>query len=92
MAQIKISFRHGGTRLEDCRRLTPEEIAKLPANKRRANTCARERIPVAVEISVDGTVAYQRRASTAGLSGDGPSETYDKFGSGRSASHRGPAA
>ena len=59
LAQIKISFRHGGARVEDCRKLTPEEIAKQPVNARRANTCSRERIPVTVEIRIDGTAVYE---------------------------------
>jgi hypothetical protein len=79
LAQIKISFRHGGVRVEDCKKLTSEETAKLPANKRRANTCARERVPVVVEIRVDGNVAYAEVLQPTGLSGDGPSETYDKI-------------
>ena len=79
MAQIKISFRHGGARLEDCKRLTPEEIAKLPYNKRRPTECTRERLPVAIEISIDGAIAYSAVLPPSGLSGDGPSETYDKL-------------
>lgn len=79
MAQIKISFRHGGERLEDCRRLTPEEIAKLPYNKRRPASCSRERVPVVIDIRIDGAAAYSAVLPPSGLSGDGPSETYDKL-------------
>lgn len=79
VAQIKLSFRHGGERVEDCRRLTPEEIAKLPPLERRPNTCSRERLPVAVRIDVDGSLLYEEVLQPTGLSGDGPSETYRKF-------------
>ena len=79
MAQIKLAFRHGGQRVEDCRRLTPEEIAKLPTNKRRPNTCSRERVPVSVVIEVDGKPLYEDVLQPTGLSRDGPSETYRKF-------------
>lgn len=79
MSQIKLSFRHGGNRLEDCRKLTPEEIAKLPEKEKRPNTCSRERIPIAVKLVVDGQPLYDEVLRPTGLSGDGPAETYRKF-------------
>jgi hypothetical protein len=79
MAQIKLSLRHGGARVEDCRKLTPEEIAKLPANERRPNTCSRERLPMLIEIRLDGAPLYSDTLYPTGLSSDGPAETYRKF-------------
>jgi len=79
MAQIKLSFRHGGVRVEDCRKLTSDEIAKLPPNERRPNTCSRERVPIAVSIEIDGKTLYEDVLQPSGLSRDGPSETYRKF-------------
>jgi hypothetical protein len=79
MAQIKLSFRHGAARVEDCRRLTSKEIAKLPPNERRPNTCSRQRIPIAVELRLDGESLYAAVLEPTGLSGDGPAETYQKF-------------
>lgn len=79
MAQIKLSFRHGANRVEDCRKLTSEEIAKLPANERRPNTCARERIALAVRVLIDGQVLFEDVLQPTGLSGDGPAEVYRKF-------------
>jgi hypothetical protein len=78
-AQIKLSFRHGAARIEDCRRLTSEEIAKLPPNERRPNTCSRERISIAVELRLDDRLLYAAVLEPTGLSGDGPAETYQKF-------------
>ncbi len=78
-AQIKLSFRHGASRVEDCKRLTPEEIAKLPANERRPNTCARERMAITVRLLVDGAVLFDEVLQPTGLSGDGPAEAYRKF-------------
>jgi hypothetical protein len=79
MAQIKLSFRHGGQRVEDCRKLTPEEIQKLPPNERRPNTCSRQRVPIVVELKLDGKLLYAAVLPPSGLSGDGPSQTYAKF-------------
>lgn len=78
-AQIKLSFAHGAHRKVDCRRLTPSEIAALPPQERRPNTCSRERIPIRVQLSVDGRVVYDEELDPTGLSSDGPARTYRKF-------------
>lgn len=79
MAQIKLSFAHGGARKIDCRKLTSSEIAKLPANERRPNNCTRERIPVLVQLTLDGELQYDDVLEATGLSRDGPSRTYQKL-------------
>ncbi len=79
MAQIKMSFAHGGARKIDCRKLTSAEIAKLPANERRPNNCTRERIAVLVQLSLDGELLYDDLLEATGLSKDGPSRTYRKL-------------
>ena len=79
MAQIKLSFAHGGARKIDCRRLTAKEIAALPANERRPNTCSRERIPLHVQLSLDGKLIFDELLPATGLSSDGPSRTYTKL-------------
>lgn len=79
MAQIKLSFAHGGERKIDCRRLTSEEIATLPANERRPNNCSRERIPVHVQLSLNGELIFDELLPATGLSSDGPSRTYTKL-------------
>lgn len=78
-AQIKLSFAHGSRRIEECRRLTPEEIAKLPPRERRPNTCARERVPIRVQLLVDGRAIYDEVLQPTGLSRDGPARVYRKF-------------
>jgi len=79
MAQIKISFAHGAARKVDCRKLTSKEIAKLPANERRPNTCSRERVPMRVQLTLDDRILYEEDLQATGLSGDGPARTYRKF-------------
>ena len=78
-AQIKLSFAHGAARTEDCRRLTYEEISKLPPGQRRPNTCSRERVPVRVQLSVDDETVYDAILHPTGLSRDGPARVYQKF-------------
>ena len=79
MAQIKLSFAHGGARKVDCRRLTTKEIAALPPNERRPNTCSRERIPVHVQLVLDDALIYDAVLPATGLSSDGPSRAYTKL-------------
>ena len=78
-AQIKLSFNHSGARAEDCRKLTSEELSKLPSNKRRPSNCSRERLPFTVQLIIDGTPIYEAVLKPGGLSGDGQAQTYEKF-------------
>lgn len=75
-ARIKVSLGHAGKRKVECRRRTPEEIAKLPPNMRTQSACPRERWPVYLELSLDGRRMMGESAKPKGLSGDGPSIFY----------------
>ncbi|RTL71413.1 MAG: hypothetical protein EKK41_09860 [Hyphomicrobiales bacterium] len=78
-AQIKMSFAHGSQRKSACRKLSSEEIAKLPAKERRPNTCDRERLPIRVQLALDGKTLYDETLQPTGLSRDGPARLYRKF-------------
>ncbi len=78
-AAIKLSFAHGGSHKKACRRLTAEEIAALPPNMRKVWDCTRERVPVLVELRLDGRTLYRAELAPTGLSGDGPSRVYTRF-------------
>ncbi len=78
-AQIKISFAHGANRVEECRRLTTEEIAKLPPSKRKPHTCGRERLPIRVQLLLNEETIYDEVVEPTGLSRDGPARVYRKF-------------
>jgi hypothetical protein len=78
-AVLKLSFTHGSNREAECRRRTPEELAKLPPNMRKPLECPRTRAPVYVELDVDGQTIYRASLPPSGLSGDGPSRVYKRF-------------
>jgi hypothetical protein len=78
-ALIKLSFSHAGQRKGDCRRLTPEELAELAPNMRRPLDCPRERLPLRVELLLDGATVFQGELPPSGLAGDGASTVYRKF-------------
>ena len=75
-ALIKVSFIHTGKPVGDCRRLTEEELARLPPNMRTPTVCPRERSPVAVQVVLDGRTVLDRTALPSGLHKDGASAMY----------------
>ncbi len=74
---LKLSFSHGGGR--SCRELTGAELAKLPPNMRRTEICDRKRLPVYVELDLDGNTVYRALLPPSGIAGDGPSRVYRRF-------------
>ena len=78
-AQLKLSFAHSAAPKEACRKLTREELEDIAANMRRTEVCPRERLPVQVELLLDGTTLYRASLPPTGLSGDGPSMVYERF-------------
>ena len=78
-AMLKLSFVHVGQRKAECRKLGPEEIARLAPNMRQTLDCPRERLPVIVELDLDGKRLLTRELAAAGLSHDRASSIYQKF-------------
>ena len=78
-AVVKLSFSHAGERREPCRTLSPEELAALAANMRSGVDCPRERVPVVVELEIDGERVHHASLQPSGLASDGPSSIYERF-------------
>ncbi len=78
-AVMMLTFVHGADRRGECRRLSPEEIAKLPPNMRRVQDCPRVRRPIYVELDLDGRNIYRASLPPTGIAGDGPSRVYRRF-------------
>lgn len=79
MAAVKLSLSHAADRVEPCVQLTPEQIAELAPNMRRAERCERERLPLTVRLEVDGELLAQIEAPPSGLWNDGPASVYERF-------------
>jgi hypothetical protein len=79
MALIMVSFSHASERREECRRYTPEEIAALAPNMRRPMDCQRERVPVHVEVIIDGKTSLSKSYKPTGLSKDGAASIYERI-------------
>jgi hypothetical protein len=79
MALIMVSFSHAAKRVEECRRFTPEEIAALAPNMRRPMDCPRERLPLHVEVIMDGNILLSKSYNPTGLSKDGSASVYESI-------------
>lgn len=78
-AQIKVSFSHAAERVEPCRELSPAEIAELAPNMRQAMVCERERLPLVVELDIDGERVYAETVEPSGLWDDGAASVYARL-------------
>ena len=78
-AQIKLSFGHAGEHETECRQLTQEELNQLAPNMRRPIDCPRRRVPVLIELELDGELLYRKELPPSGLAGDGVSTAYKTF-------------
>lgn len=79
-AMIKLAFSHAGEHREECRKQTAEELAKLPTNRRRLpGECKRERVPIVLQLELDGRQVFDGVQEPAGLWNDGPSHVYVRF-------------
>ena len=78
-AVVMLTFVHGADRKAECRKLSPEEIRKLPPNMRRVEECPRGRRPLYVELDLGGQRVFQASLPPTGIAGDGPSKVYQRF-------------
>jgi hypothetical protein len=78
-AIVILTFVHGADRKAECRRLTSQEIEKLPPNMRRVQDCPRGRRPIYVELDLGGRTVFHESLPPTGIAGDGPSRVYQRF-------------
>lgn len=78
-AQIKMSFAHGGKPVGGCRDRTSDELSKLAPNMRKTQECARQRVPVVVQFSLNNEEVFSASLPASGFRGDGASKMYEKF-------------
>ena len=79
VATIKLSLSHAADRVSECARLTPDEINARARRGESLNDCERERLPLTVEIDIDGVNVLHVSAAPSGLWSDGPASVYERF-------------
>ncbi|MCP3867351.1 MAG: hypothetical protein GY703_04480 [Gammaproteobacteria bacterium] len=75
-SMITLALSHSGERMEECRQLSPEEMAKLPPNMRISTDCPRERSPVTIDVQLDGNSVFKTMAEPPGLYKDQGVDIY----------------
>ncbi len=78
-AMIKVAFAHAGESKDGCRKQTKEEQSKIARNMRKKLVCSRQRVPLVLEIKIDGKMVYSGVLEPSGFRGDGPSQVYFGF-------------
>ncbi len=79
LAVIKLSLSHAADRVEECVKLTPQQINERAIRGEPINECERARLPLAVELDVDGTTLLSLAAFPSGLWDDGPASVYERL-------------
>jgi len=78
-ALIKLSFAHAARHAGECRTRTAEELEDMAANMRTLRECPRERLPVTVELEIDGELQLAETLAPTGLHKDGASSIYRRI-------------
>ena len=79
VAAIKLSLSHATDRVVPCVELTPQQVAELAPNMRRTMSCERQRLPLTLQLSIDGEFTFEHEALPSGLWEDGPASIYERF-------------
>jgi len=75
-SMITLSLSHAGELVEECRRMSQEEMAKLPPNMRVPMECPRERSPVSIEVLLDDKPVITEVVDPPGLYKDQGVDIY----------------
>jgi len=79
VANVKISLSHATNHAAPCIKLTPQQIAELAPNMRRSQLCERLRLPLHLELDVDGDTVLRIEALPSGMWEDGNAAVYERF-------------
>ncbi len=71
-AVVRLSWRVLGEQVQECRRLTPEELAQLPAHMRQEVQCEGRVAPYRLTVLVDGVLADSGLVRASGAREDRP--------------------
>lgn len=71
-AEVQLSWRLRGARVEECRTRTADELARLPVHMRQTEVCEPRLVPYVLTVEVDGQVAVRDTIEPAGARGDRP--------------------
>jgi len=76
---VRLSWRAVGQRVEECRVLSEDELAALPAHMRRKEVCEGRLAPFALEAKLDGDPVLRRELRAAGAREDRPTYVFEEL-------------
>lgn len=76
---LKLSLVHAGQRKAPCHERSAEELARLAPNMRAPSVCPRARVPLTVEVALDGAPLFRVVAPASGLAHDGAATIYRRI-------------
>jgi hypothetical protein len=76
---IRLAWRTRGTRVEECRRLTSEELERLPVHMRQEEVCQGRTLPYRLVVALDGRTVADEEVHPAGARADRPLYVYREF-------------
>ena len=79
MATIKLSLRHAGQIVGECRTRTSQEMTNLPENMRAPLICPRERSDLHIELTLDDRIVLSEILPARGLHSDGRASMYRRL-------------
>jgi len=77
-SEFVVSLKHPGLASENCRDLTPEELASTPVHMRKEHICERTRPPVRLRVAIDGATALETSIAPSGIWEDGNSVAVER--------------
>jgi hypothetical protein len=73
---LRLSWRARGEPVQDCRRPSAEELARLPAHMRQEEICEGRTSPFQLIVRIDGAPALEDTVAASGARGDRPVYVY----------------
>jgi len=71
-ALLRLSWRVDGISMEECRTLSPQELANLPPHMRNPKACIGRIAPYRLQVGIDGAMVVSDTIYPAGARGDRP--------------------
>ena len=78
-ALIRLAWRARGERVQRCRRLSADELAKLPVHMRQEEVCERGMLPYQLRVAVDGRPVVDKEVRAGGAQADRPLFVFEEL-------------
>lgn len=75
-AVVRLAWRLRWVRVEECRRLTAEELEKIPVHMRQEETCEARALPYRLRVELDGRAVVDETVASTGGRADRPLYVY----------------